>query len=102
MKRTVPSRPVLSVTVRRGLALWLGAPWVMVSVTVLAQDDPGDSPPPSADSQAVDEEEAEFRRRMELEERSGDERSSPVDVPDIVEVDPADAPEDPLPPMTGR
>lgn len=65
-----------------------------------AQDEPEDEPPARADGQAVDEEEAEFRRRMELGEAEGEDRGAPSRPPDIVDVDPRQAPESRLPPSS--
>lgn len=85
------------------LALSLAAFLIATGLPIgaFAQDpEPEDDPAPSAEGQAVDEEEAEFRRRMELEESDEGELSGDVDLPDIVEVDPDEGPEGALPPQS--
>ncbi len=63
----------------------------------MAQD--GEASPPPVNSEDVDREEAEFRRRMELEERAGDTRTvNPSTLPDIIDVIPQPGPLDHLPP----
>jgi len=70
---------------------------LMLCAPVMAQD--GEASPPPVNSEDVDREEAEFRRRMELEESAGDVRAvSPSTLPDIVDVLPEPGPLDHLPP----
>lgn len=72
---------------------------LLLPAPALAQDEESDSPP--VDSEEVDREEAEFRRRMELEEGDDDASSGrPVYSPDIVDVIPEPGPLDHLPPAS--
>jgi hypothetical protein len=100
MKRATLSWPAIPSACRFLPALSLGLLLFITGMKASAQDEAAEPSPPSADSQAVDEEEAEFRRRMELEERPGEDRSSPAVLPDIVDVEPVEAPQDRLPPTS--
>ncbi len=88
MRPPGPSTPLLALS----LALLLAAQ----APGVRAQD--GADAPPPVDSEDVDREEAEFRRRMELEEKPGNARTPVPYTPDIVDVVPAPGPLDHLPP----